>query len=111
MKKDDYDRDVYRSLAMISQFGINMIVPILLCGALGLFLDRKLGTGYLAILMFFIGALAGFRNIYQFSKKIFSAKGETRRERERRQRREAREGIGETGAEEGAKNAGETQDQ
>ena len=89
MKKNEYDRDVYRSLAMISQFGINMIVPILMCGALGLFLDRKLGTGYLAILLFFIGALAGFRNIYVFSKKIFSEKGKTRREIEREQRRKA----------------------
>ncbi len=87
MKKDGYDRDVYRSLAMISQFGINMIVPIMLCGALGLFLDRKLGTSYLAILMFFIGALAGFRNIYVFVKKMLSTPSQTRRQKERKERR------------------------
>ncbi len=97
MKKDDYDRDVYRSLAMISQFGINMIVPILMCSALGLFLDRKLGTGYLTILLFFVGALAGFRNIYVFSKKIFSGEGKTRRQREREKRRqEEKSGSGES---------------
>ena len=88
MKKNDYDRDVYRSLAMITQFGIHMIVPILMCGGLGLFLDQKLGTGYLAILLFFVGALAGFRNIYVFSKKIFSTGGKTRREIERQKRKE-----------------------
>ncbi|MCR4692139.1 MAG: AtpZ/AtpI family protein [Lachnospiraceae bacterium] len=92
MKKDDYDRDVYRSLAMITQFGINMIVPILLSSAIGLFLDKKLGTGYLVILMFFVGALAGFRNIYRLSKKIFSDPGKTRREKERQKRRDQNAG-------------------
>lgn len=87
MKKDDYGREVYRSLAMISQFGINMIVPILLCGGLGLFLDRRLGTSWLAILLFFVGALAGFRNIYILARKIFAQDGETRRQRERNRRR------------------------
>ena len=91
MKKNEYDRGVYRSLAMITQFGIYMIVPILMCGALGLFLDRKLGTSYLAILLFFIGALAGFRNIYLYSKKIFSEGGKTRRDLEREKRREEKE--------------------
>ena len=86
MKKDDYGRDVYRSLAMISQFGINMIVPILLCGGFGLFLDHRLGTSFLSILLFFVGALAGFRNIFVLSKKIFSAPGQTRRQKERRRR-------------------------
>ena len=86
MKKDDYGRDVYRSLAMISQFGINMIVPILLCGGIGLLLDRRLGTSYLSIIFFFVGALAGFRNIYLFAKKVFSTPGQTRREKERHRR-------------------------
>ena len=88
MKKNDYDRDVYRSFSMITQFGINMIVPILMCSAIGYYLDQKLGTGYIAIIMFFIGALAGFRNIYVFAKKIFSAEGQTRRQKERKERRD-----------------------
>ena len=91
MKKDDYGRDVYRSLAMISQFGINMIVPILLCGGLGMLLDRKLGTSFLAVILFFIGALAGFRNIFVLASKIFSTPGQTRRERERRHRSQGAE--------------------
>ena len=81
MKKDDYGSDVFRSLAMISQFGINMIVPILLCAGLGLFIDRKLGTQWVCIAGFFLGALAGFRNIYIFAKKIYSNPGMTKRQR------------------------------
>lgn len=66
-----FNRSVYQSLAMIGQFGINILVPVLACSFLGIFLDQKLGTSYLVIILFFAGAAAGFRNIYRFSKKIF----------------------------------------
>ena len=36
----NYDKGVYRSLAQVLQFGINMLVPIFLCTFLGIFLDR-----------------------------------------------------------------------
>lgn len=68
-----YHKNVYRSLAMITQFGINMLVPIFACSFIGIFLDRHLGTSFFMILFFFIGALAGGRNIYVFSQKIFRA--------------------------------------
>ncbi len=98
MKRDDYGSDVVRSLAMITQFGINMIVPILMCGGLGLLLDRHFSTSWISIAGFFIGALAGFRNIFVFSKKIYEGKSETRRQRNRRLRRSeaAREDGGST---------------
>ncbi len=69
-----YKKSVFRSLIMISQFGINMIVPMIVCGALGWFLDKKLGTGFLAIVLFFVGALAGFTNVYRMAKKIYEKK-------------------------------------
>ena len=59
-KKNGYDRSVYRSLAMITQFGINMLVPIVLCGGAGMYLDKLLGTSFLSVILFFVGALAGF---------------------------------------------------
>ncbi|HKM03282.1 MAG TPA: AtpZ/AtpI family protein [Lachnospiraceae bacterium] len=64
-------RSVYRSFALISQFGINMIVPIFMCFFLGAFIDRKLGTSFWIIILFFVGALAGFRNVYIFAKRIY----------------------------------------
>lgn len=74
MKKDKpYDRTVYQSLTMIMQFGINMVVPIAMMTALGVWLDRKFETGYLTILFFFIGALAGGQNIYRMAKRVYSA--------------------------------------
>lgn len=71
MKKNKYDKEVYRSLTLITQFGINMLVPIFLCTFLGIFLDKKLGTSFLVIVLFFIGALAGARNIYIFARNIY----------------------------------------
>ncbi|MCM1162315.1 MAG: AtpZ/AtpI family protein [Roseburia sp.] len=69
-----YRKSVYRSLAMITQFGINMLVPIFLCSFLGMYLDKWLGTGFFMVILFFMGALGGFRNIYILSKRIYEKK-------------------------------------
>jgi F0F1-type ATP synthase assembly protein I len=39
--------------------------------ALGIFLDKKLGTSFIMVIFFFIGAIAGGQNIYRMAKKIF----------------------------------------
>ncbi len=69
-----YHKSVYRALTMITQFGLNMLVPIFACSFLGIFIDRKLGTSFFTIVLFFIGALAGFRNVFIFARKIFEEK-------------------------------------
>lgn len=71
MKKNKYDKDVYRSMTLITQFGINMIVPIFLCTFIGIFIDKKLGTNFIVIILFFLGAAAGARNVYIFSKNLY----------------------------------------
>ena len=63
-------KNSFRSLTTISQFGINMIVPIFGCSFFGMYLDRKFGTSFIMILLFFLGAFAGFRNIYILAMKI-----------------------------------------
>ena len=78
-----YHKTVYQSLTMITQFGITMLVPIFLCSFLGWYLDEKLQTSWLFVALFFIGALAGFRNIFILSKKIFQTRDDTM-ERKRR---------------------------
>lgn len=70
-KRRGYDHSVFQALAMITQFGIHMIVPIFLCSFLGIWIDRKTGTSYWVIIFFFIGALAGFTSIYKLAKKIY----------------------------------------
>jgi len=66
-----YNRTVFQALAMIGQFGINILVPVGACSFAGGVLDRWLGTSFLVIILFFVGAVAGFWNIYRFSRKIF----------------------------------------
>lgn len=75
-KKKKLDRSVFQSLALISQFGINMLVPIGLMLWLGIWLDRKFGTSWIVVLCFFAGAIAGFQNIYKMAKNLMHSEKE-----------------------------------
>lgn len=68
-----YKKSVYQSLVLITQFGINMLVPILLCTGLGIIIERKTGHIVFIIPLFILGALAGFRNCYIAAKKIYES--------------------------------------
>lgn len=80
-----YNRNVYQALMMISQFGINMLVPIFICSFAGIFLDWKFETSFWTVLLFFVGALAGFRNVFRFARKIYETPAVTRRRSTKRQ--------------------------
>jgi len=68
--KKKQDRKVIRALSMITQFTLFLLVPILGLGGAGLLLDRKLGTRWIAIVLFFMGAVSGFVNVYRFAMTI-----------------------------------------
>lgn len=89
-----YKGTVYQSLALISQFGINMLVPICLCSVLGWYLDKWFQTSWLFIVLFFVGALAGFRNVFILAKKIYETPAEDGYERVRQKSLETEENIG-----------------
>ena len=65
---------IVRSLSMISQFSIHMLVPICMCSYIGFLLDEKLNTSFLFIILFFVGALAGGRNVYLLAQKVSGGK-------------------------------------
>ena len=69
-----YKSSVYQTFALVTQFGISMLVPIFLCSFLGKFLDDTFCTSYWFIILFFVGALAGFRNIFIMAKKTYEPK-------------------------------------
>jgi len=48
-----------------------MIVPMAMCGALGWYLDEKLGTGFLFIMFLLLGIMAAFRNVYELTKSFY----------------------------------------
>lgn len=86
-----YNKNVYRALMMISQFGINMLVPIFICSFAGMFLDWKFETSFWTVVLFFVGALAGFTNVFRFAKKIYETPAVTRRRSTKRQSDEKEE--------------------
>lgn len=67
-----HSKNVMRSLTLITQFGINMLVPIFICSFAGIFLDKLFSTSFIVVILFFVGALAGFTNIFRLAKNIYS---------------------------------------
>lgn len=61
-------RKVFRALTMVTQICLNMLVPIAMCTALGVWLDSKYDVPWAIILLFFLGAFAGFTSIYKMAK-------------------------------------------
>ena len=70
-KRQPYDRTVFRSIALIMQFGINMLVPICLMSAVGVWMDKHFGTNFWMILLFCMGAVAGGQNVYRMARTIY----------------------------------------
>ena len=60
------NRKVFQALTLILQFGLNMIVPIVMCTLFGT---------WIVIPLFIMGALAGFTNIFKMAKKIYGQDG------------------------------------
>ena len=64
-KKKQKDRQqTMKMLTLVTQFGFSMLAPILLCFFAGLWLDKLFRTNFIMIVLFFVGAIAGFRNVY-----------------------------------------------
>lgn len=64
-------RSVFQAFAMIIQFSLNMLVPILMCTLFGVWIGEKYNIPIITVPLFIIGALAGFRNIFLMAKKIY----------------------------------------
>ncbi len=76
------NRSVYESIVLIMQFGINMIVPILMCTVLGVWVAEKTGWKILVVPLFLIGALAGMRNCYVLVKRMIDREKSNKGSRE-----------------------------
>jgi ATP synthase protein I len=55
---------IFRNIALISQLGINIMVPVFMCLLIGKGLDRLTGSSLWIIVMLVIGVLAGARSAY-----------------------------------------------
>ncbi len=81
-----YKKQVFRSLAMVTQLGISVMTPIFLCIFAGCWIDNHLGTKTV-LLFLLLGVLAGGRCGYHMAKITFLAgEKDDRKEREEQNR-------------------------
>ncbi len=67
----DNKKETFQVLTLITQVGLVMISSIGMSTALGLWLDARLGTSFITVILFFMGAVAGCQGVYRLGKKIF----------------------------------------
>lgn len=61
-----------RAITYISQVGITMIVPIVLMGMVGVFIDRRTNSTVPFVICIILGIMAGIRNCYLLFKEEIS---------------------------------------
>ena len=86
--KKKTNSEVANSLVMVLQFGINVIVPILLCTVVGTFISSKTNIKGFSIAGILIGILAAFNGAYR-SVKGYLKNEESPGQRARRLEEEA----------------------
>ena len=60
--KQKGDRDVSKAY----RIGLELVLAVMVGGAIGWYLDKRLGTTpWLFVIFFFLGVAAGFRNVYK----------------------------------------------
>ena len=65
-------KDIAKALSMLSQVGISMLVPILLCLLVGTWLDGITNLSPLFLIIFIIlGIGAAFRSVYMMVRKYW----------------------------------------
>lgn len=69
-----FDKSVMRNLAMITQIGISMLAPVILCVFAGYWIDRRFGWSTVIPLMI-LGILAGARNTYLLVRRLTDEEG------------------------------------
>lgn len=62
-------REITESFSMVLQFGLNMIVPIAMCIAIGVWIGDRYDMDWIVIPLFFVGALAGYTSIFKMVKQ------------------------------------------
>lgn len=72
-------KKIFQALALVTQFSLNMLVPIGMCMALGVWLEKKYDMPWVIIVLFFMGALAGITNIYKMAKPLMKSDRDKRR--------------------------------
>lgn len=76
-------KEVFRSLTLVSQLGVSVMVPMFMCLGIGLLIDDKFGTST-AVWLMFLGLAAGFRNAVILAKNVMDENSKTSSDRYRK---------------------------
>ncbi len=71
MKEEKKDNGAKQAFIMVSQVGISMISPVLICGILGYYMDKSFHTSFWFIIMILLGIMAAFRNVYLMLRRFY----------------------------------------
>lgn len=69
------NRKVFQALTLILQFGLNMIVPIVMCTLFGTWIGRKHDMLWIVIPLFIMGAWRDLPTFLKWQKKIYGQDG------------------------------------
>lgn len=67
------EKKVFRSLAMVTQISISMMVPVFLCAWIGAWLNSLFDTQMIFPFLVLLGIGAAFRNVYILTKSFYMA--------------------------------------
>ncbi|MBW2090635.1 MAG: AtpZ/AtpI family protein [Deltaproteobacteria bacterium] len=66
MASDKYYKSLFKEMTLVTQLGLTMVGSILLCFAVGYFLDKWLGTrGIFLIIFIILGVIGGGWTVYR----------------------------------------------
>lgn len=66
-------RTIVYMISLITQIGISMIVPILLCTFIGVYINKYVDKPIIVLVFIMIGCVTSFRNVYVLIKSTFAS--------------------------------------
>lgn len=75
--------EIARALSMVTQLGISMLAPVVLCAFVGTWLDDRFGWSVTAVLLV-LGVMAGARNTWILVKNVIRSDRKEKIENEKK---------------------------
>ena len=82
-----YRKEVFRSLTMVTQLGVSVMVPVFMCIFIGYVIDKYCGTSTMIIFLL-LGIGAGMRNAYIMAMKVLNENVRDKEEADRKKKEE-----------------------
>lgn len=68
-------KEIAKALSLLTQIGISMLVPIVICFFIGSFIDKLFDTAPVFMIIFvLLGIGGGFRSVYMLTRDFYEGK-------------------------------------